>query len=218
MENPMSQNLENQLPDAAAPASRKRLLSVLGGAAALLVAALFITALIPLIGSDTRTETSAQDNFLTLIFKLHAGISGNHMESLSGLNTLDVVILILVGMMSQAVFPIIRQVNKTWALIAVCLPFVGLGMYVLTHDVGRSGILGSGLVFAALMLRSETFRKTTAYTGILAGICLLIGDVGTAFSYSMHLGIFVGLGYILYMLWCGLIGWELIQFGWDTIR
>jgi hypothetical protein len=154
-----------------------------------------------------------QDNFLVLLFKLHAGFSGNQMESLMGLNLLDIAILAFFGIMSLALYPALRRVNKAWAIIAVCLPFVGLGLFILTHDIGRSGILGAGLIIAVIMLRSDIFSKATAYVGMLAYISLLVGDIGTAFSYSIILATFIGLGYVSSIVWYVLIGLRLFQLG-----
>jgi len=126
---------------------------------------------------------------------------------------LDIAVLVLVGVMIISLYPVLKRVNKIWAIVAMCLPILGLGIYILTHDIGRSGVLGAGLISAAVMLRSATFRKDADYVGLLANILLLVGDIGTAFTYSRTLAIIMGIGYVLFMVWCVLISWRLFQLG-----
>ena len=118
-------------------------------------------------------------------------------------------------MIYLALYPILKQTSKAWAIIATGLPFVGLMLYILTQDIGRSGILAAGLVIAFMMLKSNSFSKGIAYLGILANGCLLIGDIGIAYGYGKILALFVGLGYSALILWFGLISWRFFQLGED---
>ena len=204
---------QNQVPDAEIADSRWISLYRVGGAAALMVAVLFLIAIIDLVTADLRTGTIFQNNFLVLIFKLHAGFSGVQEESLEGLNLLDMTIVALVGAMSLALYPALKRVNTAWAVVAMSLPFIGLGLFIITKDTGRSGIIAAGLIIAVIMLRSDIFSKSTAYTGILANVFLLVGDGGTAFSYSNIFAIIMSMGYVLFMIWCILIGRRLFQLG-----
>ena len=70
----------------------------LGSAAALILAALLTAVIIP-------AETIFKNNFLVLIFRLHAGFSGVQEESLQGINLLDISILVLVGIVALTLFP-----------------------------------------------------------------------------------------------------------------
>ena len=182
----------------------RRIIYRVGSIAALILVLLLIAAIIPI-------STIFQDNFLVLIFKLHAGFSGIEEESLEGLHLLDFSILVLVGMMFLALYPILKQVSKAWAIFAITLPFLGLGLYIITQDIGRSGILAAGLVIAFIMLKSNSFSKGIAYLGILANGCMLIADIGIAYGYGKILAVFIGIGYGLVTLWYGLIGWRLFQ-------
>ena len=214
----MTQLKRNQKPDAVTKDAQWKRLYIVGGVAALMLAVLFLAGIIDLITTDARTGTIHQNNFIVLLFKLHAGFSEVQEESLMGLNLLDIAILAFFGTMSLALYPVLKRVNKIWAMVAMCLPFLGLGLFILTHDIGRSGILGAGLIIAVIMLWSDTFSKKVAYIGILANISLLVGDIGTAFSYSIILAIFIGIGYVLFIIWCALIGWRLLQLGLVEFR
>ncbi len=183
-----------------------------GATAALIVAVLLLMALIDLVTANLRTGTVFQDNFIILIFKLHAGFSGVQVAALEGLNALDVSILILVGVMFLSIYPALKLVNKIWATVAVSLPFIGLLLYIVTRDIGRSGVIAAGLICALIMSRSDAFSKRSAYLGILANLALLIGDVGTGFTYLVPLAIMIGIGYILFLTWCILLGVQL--FAW----
>jgi len=176
-------------------------LQIIGGIAAIFSAFLLAAAIIPVF----------QDNFLVLIIKLHTGVNGVQEGSLEGINFLDFSILVLVGTMFLTLYPILKSVYKIWATIAVALPFIGLVLYLLTEDIGRSGILAAGLIIAVMMLRSPSFSKGTAFLGILANGCLLIGDIGIAYSYGKILAIFMAVGYVLVLIWYSLIGWKLFQ-------
>jgi hypothetical protein len=178
-----------------------------------MVAVLFLAALLDLITADIRAGTIFQNNFLVLIFKLHAGFSGIQEQALDGLNLLDIGILVLVGVMSLALYPALKRVNKAWALVAVSLPFIGLVLFIITHGVGRSGMIAACLTSAVIMLRSDNFSKKTAYIGILANGFLLIGDIGTALSYSKLFAVMIGMGYMLFVAWCTLNAMGLFQLG-----
>jgi len=180
----------------------------IGGIAALVVGLILAVALIPV-------PSIFQENFLVLIFKLHAGITGIQEASLEGFHPLDFCILMLVGMIFLALYPILIQTNKTWAMIATRLPFIGLVLYIITQDIGRSGILAAGFVVAFILLKNDNFSKKISYLGILANGCLLIGDIGIVFGYGKSLVLFIGVGYIVLILWFGLISWRLFQISED---
>ena len=182
----------------------------IGGIAAWMVAGILLAAII-FISSDHQVGVLFQDNFLVLLTKLHAGASGLGLESLEGLALLDLIIVILIGIMTLALYPALKQVNKVWAIIAVILPFVGLTLYISTQDIGRSGVMGTGLLISVILLRSEHISKIHAFTGILANTALLIGDVGIAFDFSPTLAIIMGIGYMLFIIWSFLMGRKLLQ-------
>jgi hypothetical protein len=121
--------------------------------------------------------------------------------------------MILFGMMSLALFAILRRNSKIWPAVAVCLPFLGIVVFLITHTAGRSGLLIGGLIFSILMLRSEVFSKVSASVGITASALLFFGgDLGTAlFPPSRQIAILIGIGYVLWMAWFVLVGRRLFQ-------
>lgn len=63
------------------------------------------------------------------------------------------------------------------------------------------------LIFSIITLKSNTFRKGTAYLGIVAALLLFFaGDLGTTFfSPSNPIAISISIGYLLWMIWFYLI-------------
>ena len=192
--------------------SRWEYIQRLGGVAAFILAALLLVAIV-LIAAGIQTGTIFHENFLVLIFKLHAGFNGVLEDSLDRLSLLDIAIMTLVSVVSLALYPILKRVNKVWSIVMVSLPIIGLLLFILTHGIGRSGIIAAGLIISILMLRSEIFRVRTAYLGILGNIALLVSDVGTAFTYSVIFAIILGIGYVLSTMWYILVGLRLIKPG-----
>ncbi len=106
------------------------------------------------------------NNWLVKFFKLNAGISG---ESIYLFILLDILIMGLVGIMSLALYPAFKKVSKIWSIIAICQPFLGIVIFIITQSAGRSGVLSGVLTISIIMLWSNNFSKITAYIGILAG-------------------------------------------------
>ena len=191
--------------------SRQKLYQI-GGIAALILAALLFVPIF-FIAADAQTSSLFQNNFLVFIFKLHAGFSGVQEWVLDGLNFPDITIIVLFSIVTLTLFPALKQVNKTWAIVATFLPFVGLTLFLITHEIGRSGVLASGLITSLIMLRGKVFSKSIALSGILAHSCFLIADISTAFVYSIPLAIIMGIGYVLFLVWCTLVGLFLLKQG-----
>ena len=66
-------------------------------------------------------------------------------------------------------------------------------------------------IISVILLRCNILGKSIAYVGILANICLLTGDIGTAFSYARIFAILIGIGYLMVTIWCSLVSWNLFQ-------
>ncbi len=198
----------------------------IGGVAALIVLALFLSGIIGIIGAVTAGSpptvtngwfTPFQNNWLVVLFKLNVGFSGVQPDSLHVLNLLDIVIMALFGIMFLALHVALGQTSKIWSLVAVSLPFLGIAVFLITSTAGRSGLLLGGLIFSAIMLRCNIFNKVSACVGIVASALLFFaGDIGTAiFSSSNIIAILIGIGYVLWMIWFFLIGQRLFQLGQD---
>jgi hypothetical protein len=192
-----------------------------GGTAALIVLVLFLIGIIGImtVGSQPTTAdgwfTPLHNNWLVVLFKLNAGFSGIQPGLLNVLNLLDIALMALVGVMFLALYVALRRTSKIWSLVAASLPFLGIVVFLITSTAGRSGLLLGGLIISAVMLRGQSFSRVSAYAGIVASALLFFaGDLGTAiFSSSTIIAIFIGMGYVLWMIWFFLMGRRLFQLG-----
>lgn len=197
----------------------------LSGTAALITGCMLIFSLASLIagilqpGITSSQPSLLQANWLIVIFKLHAGFSGVHIDLLHILNLLDITILAFVGLMFLGLYATLRRVSQFWSIVAMLQPFLGIILFIITKSAGRSGVMGGGLVISLVMLKSGIFRKTIAYIGILASVLLLAGDfsAGAIPPLTLVAGLF-GLGYIFFILWCLLIAKMLIQIGAGDLK
>ena len=193
----------------------------IAGAAALIIFALFLIGVMGIITADPQAATPKgwltpfQSNWLIVLFKLNAGFSGVQPESLSVLEPLDIVIMVLFGTVFLALYVALGRTSKIWSAVAASLPFLGIVVLLITSTAGRSGLLVGGLILSAVILCSNIFSKVSAYVGIVASALLFFGgDIGTAiFSSSNIIAVLIGIGYVLWMIWLLLIGRRLFQLG-----
>jgi hypothetical protein len=137
---------------------------------------------------------------------------------MTGVNPLDVSILALAAIVHLSLFAALRPTSKIWSVVAVVQPFLAIALFLITALLGRSAVMGAGLVISCVMLRSNIFSKTIALTGILASVLLLIGDFGTTpNSYSSTLAILIGIGYVLLVIWFFLVGQRFFRF-WISLQ
>jgi len=170
--------------------------------------------LIFLVGIVNIWFSLFQDNWLIKLFKLNAGFDSMNFDVLHGLNPLDIVILVLVAVMYLGLYIALRRTSKIWAVVAVVQPFLGIVLFIVTELAGRSAVMGAGIVISCVMLRSNIFRKTIAFVGILSSVLLFVGDFGTtANTGSSIIAILIGIGYILCVIWFFLVGQRLMHLG-----
>ena len=209
----------NQTTDPETAGSRWNWLYKAGGTAALITGVLFLIAIIDLINTGFQPGTINgwlslfQNNWLIVIFKLHAGFNGVQPDLLYVLNLLDIVIMALVGTMYLGLYAALRRTSKVWSIIALVQPFLGIVIFIATKTAGRSGVMGAGLVISFVMLRSSIFGKETAYMGILASALLLVGDFSVSITHSNIVAILTGIGYMLLTTWFFLVGRRLFRLG-----
>jgi hypothetical protein len=190
----------------------------IGGIAALIAGVLFLIPVIDLLITGLQPGVKIgwllpfQDNWLLVIFKLHAGFSGVQMGLLHILNLLDIAILALVGTMLLGLYAALKGTSKIWSIIALAQPFLGIVLFIGTRNAGRSSAMGAVLVISAVMLRNNIFNKAIAYMGILASVLLLAGDfsAGIIPPSNMVVTLF-GFGYLLFMIWFFLIARRLFK-------
>jgi hypothetical protein len=177
------------------------------GAAALVAGALFLAAFIEFITTSLQPGTAYDwlslfgNNWLVTLFKLHAGDSGVRPGQLYVFNPLDICIMALVALMFLGLYVALKRTSKIWSLIALAQPFLGMAIFIMTGNAGRSAIMGSVLVISLVMLRNKIFGKASAYIGVLASVFLLIGDLSADIARSSAVAILIGVGYLFLVVW-----------------
>jgi len=193
----------------------------MGGAAALIVGTLFLVAVIDLIltvlqpGALNGWLSPFQNNWLVVIFKLHAGFTEIRSNLLYQRNLVDIIILVLIATMFLGLYFALKGSSKTLSFIALAQPILGSMLFIATKNAGRSGVMGAELVISIVMVRRELFHKRIAYLGMLSAILLLAGDLGVSMAPSIILAILTGFGYTLLVIWIFLVAGRLFQLGLD---
>jgi hypothetical protein len=188
-----------------------------GGTAALITGILLSVAMISLISSVLHPGVIIgwlapfQNNWLIVIFKLHAGFSGVKIDQLHNLDYPDIAILALVGTMALGLYGALRKTSRFWALAALALPFLGIILFITTKTAGRSAVMGVGLIISIVMLRNKLFNQITASVGILASVLLLAGDFSAGVLHSIIITTLFGSGYVLLIIWIFLTAYKLFQ-------
>lgn len=184
-----------------------RALSRVGGAASIL-AALLLT--IGLVGLAVSPPGLGIRNWLVVLLQINAGLGGLPADPLRVLNPLDVAALILVGVAFLGLWPGPGRPHRLWMAIAVALPFLGIAVLLVTHQAGRSGVMGGGIVVAILMFSSRG-SKPLACLGLASNVFLLVGDFATGGFRAPVVAGLVGVGYLLLGAWFVLIGLRLLR-------
>lgn len=213
-------NTLNQVANIESTDSASKPLYKVAGAASLTTGVLLLIAMISLITSVLQSSTPSswllpfQNNWLIVIFKLHAGFRGVQADLLHILDFLDIAILALVGTIYLGLYVALRRTSEIWSIVAAIQPFLGIVLFIATKTAGRSGVMGAGLVISLVMLRSNIFNKVTAYTGILASVLLLAGDFSAGVIPPLTIvATLFGVGYVLLMTWFFLIARRFFQLG-----
>jgi len=171
----------------------------LAARASLVTAALFLFGLSGLFSTQTG-------NWLVLLFKLLAGIVDVQPGMLYMLNGMDILLLALLGVVMAGLCAVLWQTSRVWSLVAAVQPPAGIILFLATQSAGRSAFMGSVLVISLVMLPSKDFKWWTAWSGILAGILLLAGDLSAAQAPLPVLAAFFAAGYCLMVFWLISIG------------
>ena len=166
-------------------------------------------------GTTSSLLTLFQNNWLVVIFKLHAGFNGIESNLLYELKLLDIVIMAFVATTCLGLYVALRRTSKIWSAIAAVQPIVGIVLFIATKTAGRSAVMGAELVISAVMLRTTLFNKLTAFLGMLSSVLLLVGDFSVGITHSYVIAILTGIGYVLLMTWFFLIARRLFQLGRD---
>lgn len=160
-----------------------------------------------------RWITALQNNWLVILFKLHAGLGDVQLSLLDHFNLLDIAILCLSAIMYVGLYTALRKTSRIWAMIALAQLILGMVLFIVTKTAGRSSLMGAELVISMVMLESKLFDKRIAFAGALSALLLLAGDLGASMAPSPTLAIAMGTGYMLLVIWLILVGRRLLQPG-----
>jgi hypothetical protein len=191
---------------------------ILSGATTLILGILCIVSAISFIiptklaGTNSGWFTALQNNWLIIIFKLHAGLINIQDNPLHGLNFLDIIILVLFSIACSGLYFNLRKFSKIWSLISLTLSLITIILFLITQIVGRSTVMFSVLIFSIVMIRYKFYSKVNIYSGILASIFLFAGDL-TVGIQSNFITILFSIGYIFLTLWLFLISRKLLLLG-----
>jgi hypothetical protein len=215
--------LTNQVADEKNVFPRLSWLYKISGAAALLAGVLLLIGMIRLIASDLQPgsmniwSSLLRDNWLVLIFKLHAEFSDAQADLLHRLNLLDMVFLVVVGFLCFSLSTVFKKSRKAWSLVAFALSLVGLLLFIATKTAGRSTVMLAVLILSLVMLGNEIFGKIIVYAGILASIFLFAGDISVGIQSSI-ITILFGIGYVLLIMWFFLIARVFLRLGSEASK
>ena len=195
-----------------------RKIYLLSGATTLMLGILFIISALSFISStilfvnNCGWFTALQNNWLIVIFKLHAGLINIQDDPLHGLNLLDIIILVVFSVTCFGLYINLIKSSKIWSLIALILSLITILLFLITQIAGRSTVMFSVLILSLVMLKGKFYSKVTIYTGIIASVFLFAGDL-TVGIHSHFITILFGIGYILLTIWFFLISRTLLWFG-----
>jgi hypothetical protein len=215
--------MTDQVTDTRTESSRWGWLYKISGAAALLAGVLLLIGMIRLIastlqpGSINSWSSLLQDNWLDVIFKMHAEFSDVHADALHSLNLLDMVFLVIVGLISLSLATVFRKARRVWSIIAFALSLLGLMLYFATQMAGRSTVMLAVLILSLVMLGNEMFGKINVYAGILASIFLFAGDISVGIQSSI-ITILFGIGYVLLITWFFLVAGVFFRLGSEASK
>jgi hypothetical protein len=99
----------------------------------------------------------------------------------------------------------LRRSSRTLSIIALCLPALGIVVFLATAVAGRSALLISGLLISIAQIRGRPFERTSGYLGISSSALLFFGgDIATAIAQpSVVVAALVAVGYALWIAWLG---------------
>lgn len=138
--------------------------------------------------------------WLAVLLGINAGYGDVSMETLRGRRPVDVLLLLLGGAAYSGFWPGPGAPHVVWMWLAIGQPVLGVVLLLLTRYVGRSGLLGGGLVLSVLMLVDDT-DVAAGVLGLVAGLLLLVGDVLTRGRPSRTLAAVLLCGYAALVVW-----------------
>jgi hypothetical protein len=214
--------MTDQITDIRTESSRWSWLYKISGAAALMAGLLLLIGMISQIMSAVQPASPKvwlllTNNWLVVIFKLHAEFSDVHADALHSLNLLDMVFLVIIGLVSLSLATVFRKARRVWSIIAFALSLLGLLLYFTTQIAGRSTVMLAVLTLSLIMLGNKLFGNGIVYSGILASILLLVGDVSVGIRLNVITVLFV-IGYVLLITWFYLVARVFFRLGSEASK
>lgn len=193
-------------------------LNKLGGVAALALSVVFLFGASWPVWRPTGWLASLQNNWLVILYRINAANASEDL--LIAQNFIDLFIFFLFVILFVMLGSTLWRTNKLWSAITAILPFLGLILFLITHEAGRSALLLESIIVGVIMLRSDSSSRLAAYAGIAGGALLLVaGDFATAmFQPSMLIAASIALGYLLWIAWLMMMGRSLLQSGFGDQR
>lgn len=172
------------------------MLSAVGGVAALLAA-------VTLAAGVAARDVTRWRPWLTVLFSMNAGRIPR--DALRGVRPVDVALLLLAAVAYAGVWPGPGVAHDVWMTIAIAQPALGIPLLAATRMLGRSGLMGGGLVLAILMVVDDVW-VAAGWWGLATNVVLLVGDFGTTGRRSRVLAAAVATGYAALVVWFGWLG------------
>jgi hypothetical protein len=186
----------------------QRTLTWLGSAASFAAGLLLcLSAVASLLrAGEVGAETALlRDNWLILIFKIHAAWAGTTPEQLAALVVTDFLLLGLTGVTALALAAAYWRRGRLLLVLAALLPFAGCILYAVTQLAGRCSVMASVLLVSLVMLKAGRREGASALLGLASAVFLLLGDFTVGLS-SPVITLLFGSGYLLLPLWFFIIG------------
>ena len=174
--------------------SDRRTLELAGATGASLVTACLLIGLVAL-----AVGRASLRNWLAVLIAINSG-RGASLSTLHVVNGVDIAVLLFGALAFAGFWPGPAGPRRVWTAIAIGLPLAGIAVLFATGFMGRSGLMGGGLVLSVIMMAGGRLR-VLGLLGIAANVFLLIGDFTTAGPPSPLVTGVVAIGYLL------LIGW-----------
>ncbi len=202
-----SEQIMNHVTDAVAVDPNAQRLYSIGGTASLLCALMYLVTMIIYIPANRASPPPGTVVEWFTLFQT------NPITGLFFLGLADIVIMLLWGPMSLALYTVLKRSNRTWSLIATTCVFVGMAVYLATN-----------VAFSMLSLSHQYATATSEAEKVIAlaaGQALVAVSQGTGGQYTgMPLVWFAGLILSAVMLrsqafskttaWAGLLGLGLL--------
>ena len=174
--------------------SDRRSLALAGAIGAALVAACLLIGLIAV-----AIGRASLRNWLAVLLAINSG-RGASLSTLHVINGVDIAVLLLGALAFAGFWPGPVAPRRVWTAIAIGLPLAGIAVLFATGFMGRSGLMGGGLILSVMMVAGGRLR-VLGLLGIAANLLLLIGDFATVGPPSPLVTGVVAIGYLVLIAW-----------------